>query len=95
MVQREDALAFPFKRYQIQKVWRGERQQQGRFKEFTQCDIDVIGSDLEADYEIEIIEMLDSAIKSIFRTLKVEKRIEIHVNNKRFLDALSGHFEIR
>ncbi|MBC7549487.1 MAG: ATP phosphoribosyltransferase regulatory subunit, partial [Cellulomonas sp.] len=47
-------LAFPFKRYQIQKVWRGERPQDGRFREFVQADIDVVGAgDLPYHYEVE------------------------------------------
>ena len=44
VAQHRGALAFPFKRYQIQKVWRGERPQDGRFREFTQADIDVVGA---------------------------------------------------
>src|SRR5699024_2570367 len=48
-------LVFPFKRYQIQKVWRGERPQEGRFREFTQADIDVVGSgSLPFHYEVEL-----------------------------------------
>jgi histidyl-tRNA synthetase len=44
VAQHHGELSFPFRRYQIQKVWRGERAQRGRFREFTQCDIDIIGS---------------------------------------------------
>jgi len=53
LAEHRDALVFPFKRYHIAKVWRGENTQRGRYREFTQCDFDIIGSDsAEADFEI-------------------------------------------
>ena len=55
VVEHSGALAFPFKRWQIQKVWRGERPQEGRFREFVQADIDVIGAgDLPRPHEVEL-----------------------------------------
>jgi histidyl-tRNA synthetase len=69
VVDRESELKFPFKRYQIQKVWRGERQQRGRFKEFTQCDIDVIGPKVPLQYDSEIIGALYFSIAEIFAFL--------------------------
>ena len=53
VVMNQHKLAFPYKRYQIQPVWRGDRPQKGRYREFTQCDLDIIGVDsLEADVEV-------------------------------------------
>mgnify|MGYP002776614528 CR=1 FL=1 len=66
VVDNEESLKFPFKRYQIQKVWRWERQQRGRFKEFTQADIDVIGNDLPLNYDSEVILSLYRTLKEIF-----------------------------
>ncbi|NQZ60053.1 MAG: ATP phosphoribosyltransferase regulatory subunit, partial [Lentisphaeraceae bacterium] len=62
------SLQFPFKRYQIQKVWRGEKAQQGRYREFYQSDIDIVGDgELPLHYESEVIEV----IYSIFTALNV------------------------
>ncbi|EKE27362.1 MAG: histidyl-tRNA synthetase [uncultured bacterium (gcode 4)] len=95
IVQNEDSIQFPFKRYQIQKVWRWERQQKWRFKEFTQCDIDIIWTDLSLNYDIEIIETLDMTLKNIFNKLRIGKKFEIRVNNKKFLDSISEYFKIK
>lgn len=81
VAQRYNDLNFPFKRYQIGKVFRGERQQKGRFREFYQCDIDIIGKDdlsIQADAEIL------SAIYFIFNRLNIGKFI-IKVNNRKVL----------
>jgi histidyl-tRNA synthetase len=59
-------LAFPFKRYQIQKVWRGERPQEGRFREFTQADIDVVGRDtLPFHYEVDVALVMAEALQGL------------------------------
>jgi histidyl-tRNA synthetase len=72
-------LAFPFKRYQIQRVWRGERPQEGRFREFTQCDIDVVDAgELSPHYEAE----LPLVIAEAFRKLPVGD-FRIQVNNRK------------
>jgi histidyl-tRNA synthetase len=72
-------LAFPFKRYQIQRVWRGERPQEGRFREFTQCDIDVVDAGvLSPHYEAE----LPLVIAEAFRRLPVGD-FRIQVNNRK------------
>lgn len=84
VVQHANDLAFPFRRYQMQKVWRGERPQRGRFHEFYQCDIDVIGSgslDLIHDAEIPAI------INSVFDALGVGE-FAIHISNRRILTEL-------
>src|SRR5271170_2131798 len=66
VAEHEHELAFPFRRYQIQRVYRGERAQKGRFREFYQCDIDVIGKDrLSIRYDAEI----PAVIYSVFREL--------------------------
>ncbi|MCA9796164.1 MAG: ATP phosphoribosyltransferase regulatory subunit, partial [Candidatus Eremiobacteraeota bacterium] len=74
------SLNFPFKRYQIQKVWRGERPQEGRFREFYQADIDVIAEDqLPLHFDAE----MPSAVHDIFTRLDIKS--EIRVNNRRVL----------
>jgi histidyl-tRNA synthetase len=73
-LHREE-LAFPFKRYHIAKVWRGENSQRGRYREFTQCDFDIIGSDgATADFEILLL------IRSAFLELGTD--VMIHVNHR-------------
>ncbi len=77
-------LSFPFKRYQIGKVYRGERTQKGRFREFYQCDIDIIGDEeLSILYDAE----LPSVIYQIFRKLGFDK-FTICVNNRKLLNGL-------
>jgi histidyl-tRNA synthetase len=84
VAEHEHELAFPFRRYQIQRVYRGERAQKGRFREFYQCDIDVIGKDaLSVAYDAE----LPAVIYGIFRELAIGK-FTIKVNNRRLLRAL-------
>ena len=77
-------LSFPFRRYQIGKVYRGERTQKGRFREFYQCDIDVIG-----DGELDIINdaELPSIIYEIFKGLGFEE-FTIRINNRKILNGL-------
>jgi histidyl-tRNA synthetase len=58
VVQHRDEIVFPFKRYQIQPVWRADRPQKGRYREFFQCDVDVIGSDSLLN-EFELIKIID------------------------------------
>lgn len=84
VAQHEGQLTFPFRRYQMQKVWRGERAGAGRFREFYQCDIDVIGSDnVLVDAEIP------SVIFAVFRKLGFEK-FTIKINNRKIL---TGFYE--
>jgi histidyl-tRNA synthetase len=68
-------LTFPFKRYQIQPVWRADRPQRGRYREFYQCDADVIGSD-SLLFEAELIQIYDSAFA------KLGVPVVIKVNNR-------------
>lgn len=84
VAQRAHQLTFPFRRYQMQKVWRGERAQRGRFREFYQCDIDIIGSgSLDLLYDAEIA----SVIASVFRGLGVSE-FQIRMSNRRVLSSL-------
>src|ERR1041385_7425088 len=81
VAQHEHQLNFPFRRYQIQRVYRGERAQKGRFREFYQCDIDVIGKDsLPLAYDAE----LPAVIYGIFHELNFGK-FTIRINNRKVL----------
>jgi histidyl-tRNA synthetase len=86
VAEHENELSFPFRRYQIQRVYRGERAQRGRFREFYQCDIDVIGKDqLSIRYDAE----LPAVIYSVFRDLKIGP-FTIWLNNRKIM---RGFFE--
>jgi histidyl-tRNA synthetase len=83
VVQHRDEIVFPFKRYQIQPVWRADRPQKGRYREFFQCDVDVIGSDSLLN-EYELIKIVDE----IFRELKIS--VTIKINNRKVLAGIAG-----
>lgn len=82
VVMHRNDLSFPFKRFQIQPVWRADRPQKGRYREFYQCDADVIGSDSLIN-EIELLQMIDE----VFRRLKVN--IIIKLNNRKVLAGIA------
>lgn len=82
VVQHRDKISFPFKRYQIQPVWRADRPQKGRYREFYQCDVDVVGSDSLLN-ELELIQIVDE----VFRRLKV--RVTIKINNRKILSGIA------
>ena len=83
-------LTFPFKRYQIGKVYRGERPQKGRFREFYQCDIDIIDRDeLNIVYDAEVL----AVIYTIFSELKLPA-FKIYINNRKLLSGYLEHLEI-
>ncbi len=82
VVQHRDQLQFPFKRYQIQPVWRADRPQKGRYREFYQCDADVVGTDSLIS-EIELLQMIDE----VFSRLNV--RIAIKLNNRKVLAGIA------
>lgn len=83
-------LTFPFRRYQIGKVYRGERNQKGRFREFYQCDIDIIGNGkLSIINDAEI----PSIIFSIFNEIGL-KEFKIHINNRKIMNGVFEHFEV-
>lgn len=88
VAQHFGRLIFPFRRYQIQKVWRGERPQAGRFREFTQCDIDIIGNgslDLLADAEIPAV--IDAVFSGLDAALGIGGFV-IRLNNRKLLQGL-------
>ena len=82
VVQHQNELTFPFKRYQIQPVWRADRPQKGRYREFYQCDVDVVGSN-SLLHEVELIQMVDE----VYRRLKINVRLLI--NNRKILAGIA------
>lgn len=82
VVQHRDEITFPFRRYQIQPVWRADKPQKGRYREFFQCDVDVIGSDSLLN-EAELVQIIDR----VFSELKVN--IIIKVNNRKILAGIA------
>ena len=84
VVQHQSEISMPFKRFQIQPVWRADRPQKGRYREFYQCDVDVIGSTSLLN-ELELVQMVDA----VFRKLGV--RVAVKINNRK---VLTGFAEI-
>jgi len=82
VVQNRNELQFPFKRYQIQPVWRADRPQKGRYREFYQCDVDVIGSDSLLN-EVELIQIVDE----VFNRLNL--KVVIKMNNRKILSGIA------
>ena len=82
VVQHRDELQMPFKRFQIQPVWRADRPQKGRYREFYQCDADVVGSDSLFN-EVELLQMIDE----VFRRLRI--RVAIKLNNRKILAGIA------
>ncbi|MCK6640550.1 MAG: histidine--tRNA ligase [Bacteroidia bacterium] len=82
VVQHQNEITFPFKRYQIQPVWRADRPQKGRYREFFQCDADVIGSDSLIN-EVELVQMIDEA----FTAFGVP--VTIKINNRKILSGIA------
>ena len=82
VVQHREELSFPFKRYQIQPVWRADRPQKGRYREFYQCDVDVIGSDSLLG-ELELIQI----VEEVYRRLGI--RVCLHINNRKILAGIA------
>jgi len=84
VVQHRDEIVFPFRRYQIQPVWRADRPQKGRYREFFQCDVDVIGSNSLLN-EYELIKIVDE----VFSRLKVS--VVIKINNRKVLSGIADY----
>jgi histidyl-tRNA synthetase len=82
VVQHREEIAFPFKRFQIQPVWRADRPQKGRYREFYQCDVDVIGSDSLIG-ELELIQI----VEEVYRRLGI--RVCLHINNRKILAGIA------
>ncbi|MBO4203734.1 ATP phosphoribosyltransferase regulatory subunit [bacterium] len=89
ILDRENELTFPFKRYQMQPVRRGERAQKGRFREFTQCDIDVIRrKDVAGDYffyDAEVIFTLSQALTAILTQTHIKDKAIMHISNRKLI----------
>ncbi len=82
VVQNRNEISFPFKRYQIQPVWRADRPQKGRYREFYQCDVDVIGSNSLLN-EVELVQIIDD----VFKRLKIPALVKI--NNRKILAGIA------
>lgn len=82
VVQHRNDITFPFKRYQIQPVWRADRPQKGRYREFYQCDADIVGSDSLWN-EVSLLQMIDE----VFTTLHI--RVQIKLNNRKILAGIA------
>ena len=85
----QNDLAFPFKRYQIAPVWRADRPQKGRYREFYQCDADIIGSDSILD-EVSLMDIFDKAFKDLGL-----KELSIMVNNRKILQAIANQMNAK
>ncbi|MDT0647548.1 histidine--tRNA ligase [Zunongwangia sp. F260] len=83
VVQHQNEIEFPFKRYQIQPVWRADRPQKGRFREFFQCDADVVGSD-SLWQEVEFVQLYDA----VFAALNLQG-VTIKINNRKILSGFA------
>ena len=82
VVMHRDEISFPFKRYQIQPVWRADRPQKGRYREFYQCDADVVGSNSLLN-EVELVQMIDRVYQ------KFGVRVSIKINNRKILTGIA------
>ncbi|MDL2215132.1 histidine--tRNA ligase [Dysgonomonas sp. OttesenSCG-928-M03] len=82
VVMHRNEITFPFKRYQIQPVWRADRPQKGRYREFYQCDVDVVGSDSLMN-EVELAQIVDE----VFKRLNI--RVCIKINNRKILSGIA------
>lgn len=82
VVQHRDELSFPFKRFQIQPVWRADRPQKGRYREFYQCDVDAIGSKSQL-CELELVQIVDKVFE------KLDVRVLLKINNRKVLTGLA------
>ena len=82
VVQHQNEISFPFKRFQIQPVWRADRPQKGRYREFYQCDVDAIGSKSQLN-ELELVQIVDK----VFSLLGV--RVALKINNRKVLTGLA------
>jgi len=82
VVQHQNEISFPFKRYQVQPVWRADRPQKGRYREFFQCDVDVVGSNALLN-EVELIQIVDE----VYRLLNINTVLKL--NNRKVLSGIA------
>jgi len=87
VVQHRNEIKFPFKRYQIQPVWRADRPQKGRYREFYQCDADIVGSNSLIN-EVELIQLVDDVFKCL------DLNITIKLNNRKILIGLAKYLGV-
>lgn len=86
VVMHRDELQLPFKRYQVQPVWRADRPQKGRYREFYQCDADVVGSDSLLN-EVELVQIVDTVFK------RFGIRVQIKINNRKILTGIAEYID--
>ena len=84
VVQYRDKISFPFRRYQMQPVWRADRPQKGRYREFYQCDVDIVGSDSLLN-EAELVQIVDE----VFNALKIN--VVLKINNRKVLAGIAEY----
>lgn len=84
VVQYRDQISFPFRRYQIQPVWRADRPQKGRYREFYQCDVDIVGSNSLLN-EAELVQIVDE----VFKALKIN--VVLKINNRKVLAGIAEY----
>lgn len=82
VVQHQNDIVFPFKRFQIQPVWRADKPQKGRYREFYQCDVDVIGSNSLLN-EVELLQLVDEVFSGL------NMKVSIHLNNRKILSGIA------
>ena len=88
VVQHQNDIVFPFKRFQIQPVWRADRPQKGRYREFYQCDVDMVGSRSQL-CELELVQIVDE----VYRKLGI--RVSLKINNRKVLTGTSRSLSTR
>lgn len=89
VVQNQNEITFPFRRFQIQPVWRADRPQKGRYREFYQCDADIIGSDSLLN-EVDLIKIIDDVFSELFTDKNDEQKLSytVSINNRKILQGI-------
>lgn len=90
VVQNQNDITFPFRRFQIQPVWRADRPQKGRYREFYQCDADIIGSDSLLN-EVDLIKIIDDVFTELFQG---KLNYTVSINNRKILQGIVRHFNV-
>lgn len=90
VVQNQNDITFPFRRFQIQPVWRADRPQKGRYREFYQCDADIIGSDSLLN-EVDLIKIIDDVFSELFQG---KLNYTVSINNRKILQGIVKHFKV-
>lgn len=90
VVQNQNDITFPFRRFQIQPVWRADRPQKGRYREFYQCDADIIGSDSLLN-EVDLIKIIDDVFTELFQG---KLNYTVSINNRKILQGIVKYFKV-